>query len=156
MSSLFQRAVIRLNNAIVRWRRVKAAPRDVLVLLPHCLHHESCRQDVVRDLDECRRCGKCSLAELVKARDDYGVLCCVVGGGRQALARLKAPGVKAVVAVACGKELVAGIWAAFPKPVLAVPNLTPDGPCRNTQADIAAVVAAVEVFTGRRSMINDQ
>ena len=148
MSSLFQRAVIRLNNAIVRRRQIRATPREVLVLLPHCLHHDSCPQNVVRDLGECRRCGKCSLADLVKARDDYGVLCCVVGGGRQALARLKEPGIKAVVAVACGKELVAGIRAAFPKPVLAVPNLTPEGPCKNTLADIGAVVAAVEAFTG--------
>ena len=148
MSSLFQRAVIRLNNAIVRRRRIRAKPQEVLILLPHCLHHESCPQNVVRALDECRRCGKCSLADLVKARNDYGVLCCVVGGGRQALARVKDPAIKAVVAVACAKELVAGIWAAFPKPVLAVPNLTPEGPCRNTVADISAVVAAVEVFTG--------
>ena len=34
MSSLFHRAVIRLNNAIVRLRRVRAEPREVLVLLP--------------------------------------------------------------------------------------------------------------------------
>jgi len=152
VSNLFQRAVIRLNNAIVRRRRVRAEPREVLILLPHCLHHESCPQNVVRNLDECRRCGKCSLADLVKARDDYGVLCCVVGGGRQALARLKQSDVKAVVAVACGKELVAGIWAAFPKPVMAVPNLTPEGPCRNTLADLGAVLAAVELFTGGAEM----
>lgn len=147
---MYRRILIRLNNLLVRWRRVKAAPREVLVLLPHCLHHDSCPQNVVRDLGECRRCGKCTLAGLVQARDDYGVVCCVVGGGRHALEQARQPSIKAVVAVACERELVAGITAAFPKPVLAVPNETPEGPCRNTLADIRAVLAAIETFTGPR------
>jgi hypothetical protein len=145
----FHSIIIRLNNAIVRRRRLKVAPADVLLLLPHCLHHESCPQDVGRHLDECRRCGKCSLAGLAQVRDDYGVVCGVVGGGRQALERVKSPSIRAIVAVACEKELVSGILAAFPKPVLAVPNRTPEGPCRNTLADIGAVVRALETFTER-------
>lgn len=144
----FKSILIRLNNAIVRARRLRVAPAEVLLLLPHCLHHESCPQNVVRSLDECRRCGKCSLAGLAQARDECGIVCCVVGGGRQALAQVKHSSIRAVVAVACEKELVAGILAAFPKPVLAVPNRTPEGPCRNTQADLDAVVRAVQLFTG--------
>lgn len=146
---MWRRAFIRFNNAIVRWRGVKAAPDQVLVLLPRCLHHDGCNRNVLRDVGECLRCGKCSLADLVRARDDYGMVCCVVGGGRQALLQARNPAIKAIVAVACERELVAGIRAAFPKPVLAVPNQTPEGPCRNTLADSHAVVAAVETFTGR-------
>ena len=58
------------------------------------------------------------------------------------------PEVKAVVAVACEKELVQGIRAAFPKPVVAVPNMTPEGSCRNTVVDPVAVVKAIESLTG--------
>lgn len=147
----FKSILIRLNNALVRCRHVRASPGEVLLLLPHCLHHESCPQNVMRHLDECRRCGKCSLAGLAQARDDYGVVCCVVGGGRQALEQVRNPSIKAIVAVACEKELVAGILAAFPKPVLAVPNRTPDGPCRNTLADLGDVVRALATVTDLRT-----
>lgn len=145
---MFRRALIRLNNTLVRWRRVRAAPQEVLVLLPHCLHRDTCPRNVARDVSECLRCGQCSMADLVKARDEYGVACGVVGGGRQALLQARQASVKAIVAVACERELVAGIVAAFPKPVLGVLNRAPEGPCRNTQVDVGAVLAAVETFTG--------
>lgn len=141
--------MIDLNNRLVRWRRIKVPPHQVLLLLPRCLHRESCPQNVVRSLSECRRCGQCSLAALVQLRDDLGVVACVVGGGRQALAHTRQEGVKAVVAVACDKELIHGILAAFPKPVLAVVNSTPEGPCRNTLADPRAVAEAIGSFLAR-------
>ena len=87
------------------------------------------------------------MGDLARIRDEFGVVACVVGGGRQALAQTRRPEIKAVVAVACDRELVQGIWAAFPKPVLAIPNLTPEGPCKTTLADPKAVVAAIESFT---------
>ena len=143
---------IHLNNRVVRWRRIRVEPREVLLLLPHCLHRQSCPQNVAHSLDECRRCGACSVGDLARIRDELGVVACVVGGGRQALAQTRRPEVKAVVAVACDRELAQGIWAAFPKPVLAVPNLTPEGFCKNTMADPAAVVRAIEVLTGKANI----
>ena len=89
------------------------------------------------------------MAALLAARDAYGVVACVVGGGRQALEHVRRKSVKAVVAVACERELVEGIWAAFPKPVLAVSNRTPEGPCRNTTADVKDVEAAIESLVGQ-------
>jgi uncharacterized protein len=145
------RWLIRLNNAVVRWRRVRVPSRNLLLLLPHCLHLDSCPQNVVRNLKECRRCGQCDIAALLKARDDYGVVCCVVGGGRQALVHTRRPDVRAVVAVACDRELLQGILFSFPKPVLAVPNRTPHGPCRNTAADMGQVLAAIEALTMPRA-----
>jgi len=136
--------IITLNNRLVRWRRVRVRPEDILLLLPHCLHRQSCPQNVRHSLDECRRCGQCSIGALVAIRDDLGVVACIAGGGREALIQTRRPEIKAVVAVACHKELVQGIFAAFPKPVLAVSNQTPEGPCRNTLADPAAVIQAIE------------
>ena len=78
-------------------------------------------------------------------------MACVVGGGRDALARTKQENIKAVVAVACEKELVQGIFAAFPKPVLGVINETPEGPCKNTLADPDKVTQAIERLTGKYS-----
>jgi hypothetical protein len=102
---------------------------------------------VVHSLDECKRCGQCSVGALAGIRNDFGVVACVVGGGRDALARTRQPEIKAVVAVACEKELVQGIFAAFPKPVLGILNSTPEGPCKNTLADPAEVMHAIEQLT---------
>ena len=146
-ASMYHNFLIRLNNRLVKWRRIKVTPREILLLLPHCLHKQSCSRNVMHSLDECKRCGQCSVGALAGIRDDLGVVACVAGGGRQALAFVRRPEVKAVVAVACEKELVQGIRAAFPKPVLAIPNQTPEGSCVNTIVDPAAVVKAIEALT---------
>lgn len=145
---MLDRLIIKLNNRLVGWRRIRGIqPAEILLLLPHCLHRQSCPQNIVHSLDECRRCGACSVGALVGIRDDFGVVACLVGGGREALIQVRNPAIKAVVAVACDKELVQGIRAAFPKPVLAVPNQTPEGPCKNTLADPAGVVRAIGLLT---------
>lgn len=143
--------IIKWNNRLVRWRRIRVRPEEILLLLPHCLHKQSCPRNVVHSLDECKRCGACSVGALTGIRDDFGVVACVVGGGRQALAHTKQTSIKAVVAVACEKELVQGIFAAFPKPVLGVLNTTPEGPCKNTLADPAEVIRAIETFTRKQA-----
>ena len=145
----FLSTIIAVNNWWVRRRGIKVRPEEILLLLPRCLHKETCSQDVVRSLDECRRCGQCSVGDLARVREMAGVSGCVVGGGRQALLRTREPGIKAVVAVACERELIHGILAAWPKPVLAVCNTTPEGPCRNTMADPKLVAEAIEGFLGQ-------
>ncbi len=140
----FNKWIIKWNNRLVHGRRIRVQPDEILLLLPHCLHKQSCPRNVVHSLDECKRCGECSVGALAGVRDDFGVVACVVGGGRQALAHTRNPKIKAVVAVACEKELVQGIFAAFPKPVLGVINITPEGPCKNTLVDPAKVIKAVE------------
>ncbi len=146
MRDRLRRFFIRANNARVRRWGVRARPEEVLLLLPHCLHRDSCPQAVRRNLDECRRCGACPIAELLRLRDEYAVVSCMVGGGRQAIAQARHKGIRAVVAVACEQELVAGILAAFPKPVYAVINTRPEGSCRNTLANPAEVARALNVF----------
>jgi uncharacterized protein len=143
------RLFIRLNNTITKWRRVRVPCRNLLLIFPHCLHADSCPRNIRHSLDECRRCGRCRIANLLKVRDEYGLICCVAGGGREALRHTRRDDVMAIVAVACEKELLQGVLAAFPKPVLAVPNCTPQGPCRNTDVDMAKVIAAIDSMVVR-------
>jgi uncharacterized protein len=137
------RLLIRMNNRITALRRVRVPGANILLLLPHCLHRDSCKQNVERDLAECQRCGKCGISDMIRIRDEFGVLTHVVGGGQQALLKTKETNIKAIVAVACEKELVHGIFYTFPKPVVAVMNETPEGPCRNTVVDVDKVSAAI-------------
>lgn len=137
------RAVVRCNNAITRLRRIRIRPENLLLLLPHCLQNGACDRNIRHDVSRCGRCGRCDVSELLALRDKYGLRCSLVSGGRQALAALRRPEVRAVVAVACEKELCDGIRASLPKPVLAVPNLRPNGPCKDTRVLLADVEAAV-------------
>jgi hypothetical protein len=139
-----QRALIRLNNRVTRWRRVQAAPGRVLLLLAHCLQSSACGRNLTREGGGgCARCGKCPVDALLGVRDRTGVQFHVAGGGRQALARVKTDDIDAVVAVACERELIQGIYGAFPKPVLAIGNTRPQGDCHDTLTEVSEVEAAV-------------
>ena len=143
-----RKLLIRLNNWITHLRRPRVAPENLLLLVPHCLQRSACTQNIIHDLDQCRLCGQCNIAELIRIRDEYGLLCNLASGGRQAVSMVRDRRVRAVVAVACEKELVDGIRAAFPKPVLAVPNRRPHGPCKDTCVNIPDLEAALkEILT---------
>ena len=53
---------------------------------------------------------------------------------------------KAIVAVACERDLTSGIQDVFPLPVLGVLNERPFGPCFNTKVDINKLEAAILTF----------
>ena len=53
----------------------------------------------------------------------------------------------AVVGIACERDLVSGIRDVYPLlPVLAVPNVRPMGPCKETRVDLEKVEEAVRFF----------
>lgn len=138
--------LIAANNWLVRHVRRRVRPANLLVLLPRCLQREGCGASVIDDLDACRKCGRCDVAELVRLRDETGARFHMAGGGRAAAALTRQAGVHAIVACACEKELVAGICAAFPKPVFGVTNDTSDGFCRNTRVSICRLRGAIRML----------
>lgn len=133
---MFTGIIIGFNNFINRFRKLKAKPENVLLLVPHCLQITSCGRNVIHDINQCAHCGQCNITDLIKLRDKYRIHCNIASGGRQALEMVRDQEIKIVVAVACRKELSEGIIAAWPKPVVAVPNIQPEGPCRNTRVNI--------------------
>lgn len=140
---MWYRLIIRLNNVLARRRGARVAPGSLLLLLPHCLQRSECDRNIIRGVNRCARCGKCDIAGLLDLGDELGVRSFVVGGGREAARAARSPDVRAIVACACEKELVDGIRAAFPKPVIAVPNYRPGGPCRDTRANAEEIRAAI-------------
>ena len=116
------------------------------MLLPSCLQYSQCKQKISNDVAECKRCGRCKIKDVLELVDRYGCQCMVATGGRLALARARSKDVAAVVAVACEKELQAGMIAAFPKPAVGVINLRPNGPCRDTDVDLSELEKAIKWF----------
>ena len=134
------------NNWMVRHLRRRVPAANLLVLLPRCLQRAGCGQSVIEDLDACRQCDQCDVAALLRLRDETGVRFRMAGGGRAAAALTRLPDVHAIVACACEKELAEGIRAAFPKPVLAVGNETPEGFCHNTRIDTGLLRNAIRMM----------
>ncbi len=145
MKTIYQ-GIIRLSQW--RSRKVRVAACELLLLLPHCLKQTACGRNVLHDLNECARCGRCPLASLLDLKDRHGVRLHIARGGREAIAEARRPEIKAILSIACEKELAAGILAVWPKKVVAIPNTRPEGICKNTSVDVAQVEGAVQKLLG--------
>lgn len=111
-------------------RRAGIAPADLLILLPRCLGREAMRK-----------------AMEVSSR--YDVPLFVASRGRYARQMLAQRRPKAVVAVACERDLVSGIHdVAGRLPVLATTLTLPDGPCKNTDLSVADLERQVRKLIG--------
>jgi len=140
------KAVVALNNLSTRLRRTRCRPEEVLVLLPACLQRSGCDLRLHDDLSNCGRCGRCAISAFLDLADRYGVQVYRATGGRQAVARARDPKIKAIVAVACQKELRDGIFACLPKAILARTIAWPCGPCKDTTVEMDRVEEAVRWF----------
>ncbi len=140
--------VVGLNNWLVRRRRRRVGPGELLLLLPSCLQRSGCERSVRAGVENCERCGRCQLGEVLEMAERLGVRVSVATGGELALEEARGDGVRAIVAVACAKELRVGIFGTWPKAVLAVKNERPHGPCKDTRVDVAALSSALEFFLG--------
>src|SRR4030067_2066030 len=118
---------VSINNLMVKLRKKKCSSKNLLILFPHCIQHSECKQNVKNDLNECKRCGKCKIKDLIECSEKYGVHISLATGGRVAIQKVKSEEIHGVVAIACEKELRTGLMAATAKAFFAVPNLRPHG-----------------------------
>jgi hypothetical protein len=143
---MFSKLIIGLSNGLTRCRRPKCRPDGILVLLPHCLQRQDCGLDLAADVLNCKRCGRCGIAGIIRLQEKYGVRLAIASGGRQAVALVRRPENRLILAVACPKELALGVLATFPKPVYVIKNIIGDTPCVNTSVDCTSLEAAIQRF----------
>jgi hypothetical protein len=141
--SALQNAVIWINRLRNRASSRRYPPENVLVLLPHCLQHQLCKEPVREAIRNCKGCGRCKMKDLRDLAGRMGVQVHIASGGRNALECARAPEVRAILAVACSKELSEGIRGAFPKRVIGILNAWPHGPCKDTDVDVRQVESAL-------------
>ena len=112
---------LKVHNLLLKLRRNHLNPQELLVLLPRCL-----RKDCIE------RLGK--LKELYK----FNMF--TVGGGTQARMKIRKLMPRAIIAVACERDLLSGFVEINPKiPVIGFPNRRPEGPCMNTDIDLEQI-----------------
>lgn len=145
-----QRSFVEVNNQLVRTRRTKATEGGLLLLLPHCLQGKECTRRVTANPDNCLRCGECSIGALLHLGDRHSVPLRIATGGSLARQAVLETRPRAIVAVACERDLTSGILDAIPLPVLGVTNERPFGPCHNTAVNLETVEKAILFFKERR------
>jgi hypothetical protein len=121
----------------------------LLLLLPHCLQSFDCPHRVTSEVRNCERCGKCEIADLITMCDSYGIKMSIATGGTLARRVIVETRPRAIVAVACERDLTSGILDSYPIPVIGVLNERPHGPCRDTRVDLAKVEGAINFFLRR-------
>lgn len=124
-------AALRVYNTICAARaRPGVRPEELLVLLPRCLD-------------------KASMQGAMELSARYGVPMFVASRGRYAREMIGRVRPRAVVAVACERDLVSGVHdVASRLPVLGTTIGLPDGPCRNTTVDLSSLEERIRAFLG--------
>lgn len=137
---------IAVNNQLVRIRELNINSDQLLVLAPHCLQKNSCPHKITTNINNCKRCGQCPVDKLLDIRDKYGVHIGLATGGTLARKYVKEYRPRAIVAIACERDLASGIQDSNPIPVLGVLNERPYGPCFNTQISVPRLEEAISYF----------
>jgi uncharacterized protein len=117
-----------------------------IILLPRCMRAVDCPAEIGKNGYECKQCGKCAATEITKTTKELGYkgVFMLPGGslGKTIVAKIKP---KAVIGVACAKELVMGIcmcerFGVFVQGV----ELLKDG-CINTIVDMKTLISTLNV-----------
>lgn len=141
-----EQSFIEVSNKLVLQHKVKVPANRIMILTPHCIQLDTCVHKITRNVENCRQCGGCSVGSMLGLAHKYGCHFAVATGGTLARQMVKQARPKAIVAVACERDLTSGIQDVFPLPVLGVLNERPSGPCFNTRVDMKKLEAAVLTF----------
>lgn len=141
-----ERSFIEVSNKLVQQHGVQVPANRILILTPHCIQLDTCPHKITRDVNNCKQCGGCPVGDLLALSRRTGVHFAVATGGTFARQIVKNIRPKAILAIACERDLTSGIQDVFPLPVIGVLNERPFGPCFNTKIDVTKVEAALQNF----------
>lgn len=141
-----QHAFVEVNNDLVMAQAGQIRPEKLLLLMPHCLQNSDCTVKITGKVDNCKRCGKCKIKDLVELAEAKHVGLSVATGGTIARRIVVEKRPEIIIAVACERDLTSGIQDSYPVPVYGIFNIRPHGPCFNTQVDLTEVKQAMSYF----------
>lgn len=137
-------AFIATSNRMFARMGIRVPADRLLVVTPHCLQLAACPHKITRDPKNCKRCGGCDIGALVTLSEQMGFHFFVATGGTLARQIVYKTRPKAVLAIACERDLMSGIQDVYPLPAVGVLNIRPHGPCYNTHVDMDEVKAQLE------------
>jgi len=144
--NVLKTSFVKVNNALTKAQKGRIKGQRILVLLPHCLQIDVCNRKLTTDVNNCMRCGKCPVGDLITLGERLGLKIEVVNGGTLARKKVATFNPDGIVAVACERDLTLGIQDVYPVPVYGVINDRPNGPCYNTCVDMKLVEEGIAFF----------
>ena len=136
---------VKLNNSYIYSNKYNFNSKDIMILIPHCVQKNSCKL-----IENCAKCGLCNVSDLVKLKEKTGINIFIATGGTLARKVIIENKPKAVIAVACERDLTSGIQDMKHIPVLGIFNKRPNGPCVDTFIDIHEVEDAINFLTNKK------
>ncbi len=140
------------NNLLVKAKIKKVPPDKILLLLPTCLQQSHCSLKITENIDNCHQCGHCMIKDMVDIQEKYKIMVRVVSGGTAARAIVQQVAPQLILAVACERELIAGIQDVGTVSVIGILNETPNGPCNQTTVNIDILKDYLVHFTNILSL----
>ncbi|MDK2586157.1 DUF116 domain-containing protein [Romboutsia sedimentorum] len=142
-----RKVYVKLNNKYIYSNKYNIKNEEILILIPHCVQKNSCKLKVTTNIETCAKCGLCNIGDLVKLKEKTNVNIFVATGGTLARKIIIDNKPKAIIAVACERDLTAGVQDVRKIPVLGVFNKRPNGPCVDTSIDVKEIEEAIKFFT---------
>lgn len=121
--------------------------KKIAILLPHCIRNYDCLYKVTSNIENCRKCGKCKIQEILNLKEKYKLDIKIATGGTLARLFIKEKKPRLIIAVACKRDLISGIYDSLPSKVYGVYNKIRKNPCINTDVDIKFVEKIVRKFS---------
>jgi len=131
-----RRFYIDINNILTESAGIKCKPDDLMLILPHCLQNFECKIKITSDIRDCKNCDRCTIGDIKNMASDMGIKVFVVTGGTAARNVIVNEKPKIVVAVACERDLISGIFDFKNLCVIGVTNERPNGPCKDTFVNV--------------------
>jgi len=110
---LFQRYVIDLNNWLIKAEPERYRTKRILLLLPHCLQISDCDVRITTDINNCKRCGRCGIKDLIQVATDNDLKLFVATGGNLARRIVSDVRPEAIGEVACERDLSTALLTAI-------------------------------------------
>lgn len=119
---------IKVSNSLIRATKKTIESEKLLILIPRCLHRAL--KDKINALAE-----------------QYHCVVFTASGGEAARKAVADNQPAAIIGVACERDLLSGLQDNIERiPIIAIPNVRPEGPCKNTLVDFEEVERAVQFF----------
>ncbi|MBN2104778.1 DUF116 domain-containing protein [bacterium] len=123
---------VKVRNALLSTNVCRVNPNQLLILLPRCLQPPL-------------------LKKITHFAKSEGIHIATVPGGEKARQKVAELQPKAVIGVACERDLLSGIQDVSENiQVIGICNIRPEGPCKNTLIDLNEFENAIQTFLGKK------
>ena len=137
---------LEFNNKKVEKRYSTKKPKKIALLLPHCIQNYDCPFKITAHIENCKKCGKCKIGSILTLKEKYDLEVKVATGGTLARLFIKEKRPELIIAVACKRDLISGIYDSFPASVYGMYNKIKNSPCINTDLDIEEMEKIIKKF----------